>query len=83
MKNIKPLTPGEENAYRAMIAIAHKSRGQFYTTADLLEQVTHNLDTHSQRRLGRKFAAYVKKNLHKFNYYPGEGPGGNHLYHTY
>lgn len=71
------LTPEEELAYRIMIAIAHKAKGQSYTTADLLNQVNHSLNGESQKRIGTKFAFYA---VHQDNIYIERGKGNNRYY---
>lgn len=76
-RNKKHLTLPEENAYRAMIAVAHKAKGQWYTTADLLNQVNHSLNGESQKRIGTKFAFYA---VHQDNIYIERGKGNNRYY---
>jgi len=59
-----PLTPEQERVYRAMIANAHRRKGQVYTTADLLKCIEHDLSTNDQRRIGRRFSYYARKSKH-------------------
>lgn len=60
----KPLTAEQQRVYRAMIAIAHRKKGQIYTVADLLKLIKHNLNANEQRRIGRRFSYYARKSKH-------------------
>lgn len=63
----KLLQEHESNAYRRMIASAYSQpQDIWYTTADLISLISHNLDGNQQKYLGTKFAYYAKKNSHKF-----------------
>lgn len=74
---MKSLTQQEVKAYRAMIAVAHKAKGQWYTTADLLNQVNHSLNGESQKRIGTRFAYYA---VHQDNIHIERGKGNNRYY---
>jgi len=60
----KPLTAEQQRVYRAMIANAHRRKGQEYTTADLLKCIEHDLSINDQRRVGRRFSYYARKSKH-------------------
>ena len=74
-----PLTPEQKRVVNTMIAIAYQKKGETYTTADLLKLINHRLTSNERRRVGRRFAAYVKKKKHTFTVIK---TSGNNRYYT-